>query len=162
MAYPYGYSTFCDDIRQETGGKVSFIGCYRHKMFVHGGFPATLPKFGISFTFIERANKRPDHLIVMVFLPGDAEDKPSISTTVNVKERDKDPARPPVGERDRETVFRFESQLIFAPLILRSEGAIKVRFKVNDEIIKAGALSIEPFVGTSELSAEPPNEPAST
>jgi len=32
----YGYSIFCDDIRNEAGGKLSFIGCYNGVIFISG------------------------------------------------------------------------------------------------------------------------------
>ena len=37
-------SIFCDDIRQEVGNKISYIGCYVGQMIV-SQFPIVLPKF---------------------------------------------------------------------------------------------------------------------
>lgn len=54
----YGYSIFCDDIRNEAGGKLSFIGCYSSVMFVSRSFPFVLPKFCIH-TFIVTSAEQP-------------------------------------------------------------------------------------------------------
>ena len=41
------FTTFCDDIRQEIGGKLSYMGVYSSDLYV-GGFPITLPKFCVA------------------------------------------------------------------------------------------------------------------
>ena len=51
----YGYSIFCDDIRSEAGGKLSFIGCYNAVMMTTQRFPLVLPKF------CPRCRKHTDH-----------------------------------------------------------------------------------------------------
>lgn len=56
----YGYCIFCDDIRNEPGGKLSFIGCYNAVMFVGREFPLALPKFCVHFyVFSPRRNLTP-------------------------------------------------------------------------------------------------------
>jgi hypothetical protein len=45
MMERYGYSIFCDDIRNEPGGKLSFVGCYNAVMLTAPRFPIVLPKF---------------------------------------------------------------------------------------------------------------------
>lgn len=45
----YLHSFFCDDIRQEVGNKLSFMGMYQGVMFVPA-FPAELQKLCISFS----------------------------------------------------------------------------------------------------------------
>ena len=40
---PYGMTIFCDDIREEVGGKQSLIGCYNNEMNFSVAAPATLP-----------------------------------------------------------------------------------------------------------------------
>jgi hypothetical protein len=51
----HGYSIFCDDIRNEVGGKLSFIGCYNAVMFVPSQFPCLLPKFCVHFFMLSPA-----------------------------------------------------------------------------------------------------------
>ena len=42
---------YCDDIRQEVGGKLSLMGVYNNVMYVQQ-FPVTLPKFWVVATFV--------------------------------------------------------------------------------------------------------------
>jgi hypothetical protein len=48
----YGYSIFCDDIRSEAGGKLSFIGCYNAIMMTDAAVPATSVQVLYSFSRI--------------------------------------------------------------------------------------------------------------
>lgn len=43
------HAIFCDDIRQEVGNKVSFMGCYQGELFVPG-IPVVLPKLCVQVT----------------------------------------------------------------------------------------------------------------
>ena len=61
----YGYSIFCDDIRNEPGGKLSFIGCYNGVILISGQFPLVLPKLCVH-THIFSPASRPFGSIVVV------------------------------------------------------------------------------------------------
>jgi hypothetical protein len=43
--FPYGITTYCDDIRMEVAGKVTLVGCYTGEMTIFGVTPAALPVF---------------------------------------------------------------------------------------------------------------------
>src|SRR5262249_34042823 len=79
----YGYTIFCDDIRQEVGGKISFVGVYSDTIFIHGEFPVTLPKFAFVISLIQRREILERNIQVQIFLPGDDEDSPSISQQIS-------------------------------------------------------------------------------
>lgn len=49
-------TVFCDDIRHELGGKLSFIGVYTGHLFVRA-FPVTLPKLCLALTAITPATE---------------------------------------------------------------------------------------------------------
>ena len=83
MPYPYGYTIFCDDIRDEVGGKTSFIGTYRGVMRIHGDLPITLPKFCIYAVFVGERGRQIDELVLSIFLPGDTDVAPSITGQVS-------------------------------------------------------------------------------
>ncbi len=46
---PIAYTIFCDDLRQEVGNKVSYMGVYQGMMFVPA-FPVALPKLCAAVT----------------------------------------------------------------------------------------------------------------
>jgi hypothetical protein len=154
-----GHTLFCDDIRQETSGKTTYVGSYGAIMFVHGPFPFVLPKFAFGITLFQRASNFVPGLNVRIYLPGDDENgPPSIQTeirevdagaamqqaTIHSDYLDKQPGSPP-------TFIALVANLIFAPLELKSPGSIKVRAIRGDDIIRLGALSI---------AAAPTNTPA--
>ncbi len=58
-------TTFCDDVRQEVGGKQSLIGVYNSVMFVPQ-FPVTLPKLWILAIYSTSYDEPPKSLKVRV------------------------------------------------------------------------------------------------
>ena len=70
MMERYGYSIFCDDIRNEPGGKLSFIGCYNAVMFTATEFPLVLPKFCTHFHVFSPATKPYESILARCYVPG--------------------------------------------------------------------------------------------
>jgi hypothetical protein len=48
----YFHVTFCDDIRHEINGKISFIGCYSQVLLVPS-FPFRLPKICVAYHLLD-------------------------------------------------------------------------------------------------------------
>lgn len=63
---PFLSTIYCDDIRQEVGGKLSLMGVYNGVMYVQQ-FPVTLPKLWIMATYVVAHEKSPKCLKVRVF-----------------------------------------------------------------------------------------------
>ena len=59
-------TVFCDDIRQEVGGKLSLIGVYNGVMYLPQ-FPATLPKLWILATYVVNRDDTPKSLKMRVY-----------------------------------------------------------------------------------------------
>src|SRR5262249_23625378 len=76
----YGYSIFCDDIRNEAGGKLSFIGCYNGVIFISGQFPLVLPKLCVHTHILSPASQPFNSIAVRCYLPGD--EKPSFEEPI--------------------------------------------------------------------------------
>jgi hypothetical protein len=140
----YGYSLFCDDIRNEVGGKLSFIGCYNAVMFVPPKFPFVLPKFCVHFHIVSPATRPFRSIIARCYAPGLTE--PIAEEPI---------AAPETGEQEKMvaelesgvTAPRFivaAASLIFAPLEIQAPGLISVRALVDDEPeeLKLGSLRI--------------------
>jgi hypothetical protein len=138
---PYGWTVFCDDIREETGGKFSYMGVYGGALFINKPFPVTLPKFALSVHYrIAFDDDRLDDIHLAVFLPGDEESKPSITAIIQVpKLIDSDVQ----GETPGETFREFNANFVLAPLTLKEKGKIRVRAEGGAGIIKLGALNID-------------------
>ena len=54
---PYGYTIFCDDFRQEIGGKLSYMGIYRGKLILNKPLPASLLKLCLAIHYFERPDE---------------------------------------------------------------------------------------------------------
>src|SRR5262249_159168 len=78
----YGYTIFCDDIRVEVGGKLTYVGGFQGVMTVHMPFPATLPRFAMHFVYMQRRpNVIPPSKIIIV-TPGTTEENPAITIDI--------------------------------------------------------------------------------
>jgi hypothetical protein len=145
---PFGIATFCDDIREEVGGKISLIGCYGPDMQFTGiSFPIVIPKLGVHVT--SRFPVEPVPAIkLLLYLPGDLEDAPSMSAELPVPDELRSTpdanymqhmlASLPDGEPSRVLRYYF----IVSPAPIREEGFVRVRMMYGDQRIKLGSLKI--------------------
>jgi hypothetical protein len=156
----FGYTTFCDDIRQEAGGLVSLIGVYRARMFVHGTFPISIPKFGFAISYWQRRELvLPGPIRIRITLPGDTDEKPSIETELPADAAEKMFAEEMQFATSISADTNFaavHANFILAPLVFNCPGIIRVRAVRGDELVRLGSLRV--LQGTA--TAEPPAAPA--
>jgi len=141
----YGYTIFCDDIRQEVGGKITFVGVYSGTMFIHGEFPVTLPKFAFGISLMQRREILEPNIQLQIFLPGDAEDSPSIGGHISETVEGAvgaEAARPVEGRWGDEPIVAMHMNLIAAPLVIKESGIMKVRAVRRGDSIRLGSIRI--------------------
>ncbi len=127
----YGYSIFCDDIRNEPGGKLSFIGCYNAVMFVGREFPVTLPKFCVHFYVFSPATQPYTSVVARCYVPGHEQpiaqepiDVPALEDQLElVRNLPKDQPIPPY--------IVVAASLVFSPLEIQAPGMIHIRVAIN-------------------------------
>jgi hypothetical protein len=146
---PFGYTVFCDDIRNEVGGKNTYVGVYTGNLAVPS-FPAILPKFGIVATLLEpraMAEARDWNITVHIYLPGDATDGPTLTASLPPVPKELYAtldASPVPDDPDVPRLIMVSAGFILSPMTLREPGRIKVRALYKDEtIIKLGSIKIE-------------------
>jgi hypothetical protein len=156
-----GHTVFCDDIRVEVGGKLSLIGVYQAVMFVQGEFPITLPKFGLAVRYTEKIGACSDEVKLRVFLPGDAEDAPTIDGIIPVEEIRQSAAEERLvsvvgneGNLPPVEYIHVGSNILFSPLVLKQPGLIRVRAFCGDNEIKLGNLGIRKTPPGTETKAQ--------
>jgi hypothetical protein len=153
MMERYGYSIFCDDIRNEPGGKLSFIGCYNAVMFTASQFPLVLPKFCTHFHVFSPATKPYESILARCYVPGstdpiaeEAIDLPSLHDQMDLLvSLPKNGAVPPC--------IVVAASLVFAPLEIPEPGMIQIRALINggtDEL-HLGSLTVTPTRGDNAL-----------
>jgi hypothetical protein len=142
---PYGTVIFCDDIRDEVGGKVSHMGVYQRHLYVHGDFPFSLPKFGMVLTYADDIDEAPEEVEFQIRLPGD-DSEPSIK---GLAKRGPETAKEPLPDGTMPGRVIFTANLLLAPLVLKQEGPIRVVALRNGEEIKMGTLFVQKAKSTN-------------
>ncbi len=138
---PFGFVLFCDDIRQEQGGKVTLVGMYGPNMLFDAPFPITVPKLGIVVKYFERPAESTDPLQLVIFMPGDEDEKPSIVADVPRQQLRSLPGKPESNQD--ELRWMATMNLVLSPITFTTLGRMKVRMRRGSDIINLGSLRIE-------------------
>jgi hypothetical protein len=134
---PFALTTFCDDIRYETGGKFSLIGVYHEALIFAGAtFPFTLNRLGLSITFVEHPSAPVADIDIHVLLPGDVREKPAFAFRIEPREVQ------PIPDDPEGTRRTLNFHLMLGPLTIRQSGLIKVRLINKGRRYRAGALHV--------------------
>jgi hypothetical protein len=135
---PFGYTIFCDDIRQESNGKLIYLGVYQTDMTIFGTFPAILPTFTMMIRYNERRTDSGDPVTIKIFVPGN--DQPVFQVTIDTATM-----RSALPRSDLPGEDEIISTLIpvrLSPLQIETEGRIKVRAYKGDDEIRLGTLNV--------------------
>lgn len=138
----FGTTIFCDDIRTEIDGKVTFVGVYSQQMFIHGEFPVTLPKFSFGIIFVQKKSVFEANLGIRIFLPGDADDAPSVQADLSEGHEGAILAAASASPDTPQAIVVLRSNLVLAPLEIKQAGAIKVRIARRGDLVRLGALEV--------------------
>lgn len=140
----YGYSIFCDDIRNEVGGKLSFIGCYSSVMFVTRGFPFILPKFCIHSFVVTSAEQPFRSVFIRCYVPTrrDPIIDERIETPNIPAQRSMVSELEPGFQAPRQLVA--SASLVLSPFDVMGPGLISVRALVDgaSEELSLGSLRV--------------------
>ena len=153
----FGYTVFCDDIRVEVGGKLSFIGCYFNDMYIYSDFPVVLNKFCIAVNYWQKGDNVKLPISFMVFFPGDPDERPSVEfgsteqLTAEVIEHARDVAIKS-GVDDPKFVT-FTTQISLLNIAISQPGYIKVRAVRDNKLIRIGSLRVQASPSEARPSA---------
>jgi hypothetical protein len=163
MDDPFGVAIFCDDIREEVGGKISLIGCYGVDMQFQGvSFPVVLPKFGIFVTARLPIDRATPPIRFLVYFPGDSEDAPSMAFDVPLPEEIQKmpgsipPRSEPLAPPDTKRMHGVRQHFVLSPAIINTEGFIRVRMIYGDQRFPLGALKVHTVQPPGMLGTPPP------
>ena len=137
---PYGITVFCDDIRNEIGGKCSYIGAYNGELLLPE-IPSVLPKLGFAVQVVLPRIEESLKLELMIYFPSDELESPSIRFPAKIDGIGAD-VNAQYGDDDVPPHAKMLQQIILSPVEIKKEGLIKVRAAVNDEVIKCGILRV--------------------
>lgn len=132
---------FCDDIRQEVGGKISLIGVYNGVMYVPQ-FPVTLPKLWLMASLTMPRKEPPKSLTIRVT----KNDEPlaDLDATPEYLEELAN-ARDPVVSvpNDLQRVVTSQAQLCFAPLVIDKPTLLRVVATTDQGEVRGLGLQIQ-------------------
>jgi hypothetical protein len=134
----FGYTIFCDDIRQEINNKISYMGIYQDEIIVPS-IPFVMKNFCMIIKYVQSRNIEKKPLKVMVYFPDD-EEKPHWEVSIPFDQIDV----PIQNNIDREdSRIQIEIPVQFSSLILTKTGRIKIRLNRGDsEILKLGSIMV--------------------
>lgn len=138
MVDPFGFTVFCDDIRDEVGGKTSLMGRYVGSMNIAAAAPESgatfaLPKFGAATQIMIPKEYKTSHVRVALTL--DRKDQPpQLLAEVTI-----DP--PDLSDTEMDVAV-FGVNFIIAPLVLQSDCIIRARGYLDGLEVKAGSLQV--------------------
>ncbi len=145
---PYGYTIFCDDVRQETGGKTSHMGVYTGKLILNAPLPVSLPKFCLVVYYFERPDESTEPVNLHVYMPGDAENAPTYNKEMPIDDVRSQTLEPETPGSD--PLVNLIAHLTITPFALTSEGRIRVRAYRGDLEVRLGTLTV--IAGQAEES----------
>ena len=143
---------YCDDIRMEVGGKLSFMGVYNSDM-IFPELPAVVPKLCAYVTIRLPYDEPPQHEVHVLLLNGD-----QILAEVKIDEASLGAMGLPPPDHDVEPEdlsLRMSLNFVISSIQVDAPIRIKLRAKVDGEEIKGDGLRIRTLT-VEELSKVDP------
>lgn len=131
---------FCDDIRHELGGKLSYIGVYSGHLFVPA-FPVTLPKLCLALSVITPASQPFRKLELRIF-KDDEQLAEGVLDEAQLSEVIEATAEESGNSATEERVQVLNSLFVFSPFQIDGPCRLRVRAVTESEELKGLALSI--------------------
>ncbi|HYE70110.1 MAG TPA: hypothetical protein VD932_01130 [Aquabacterium sp.] len=126
------YCLFCDDIRTELGGKLSFMGLYGAELILNIPFPAILPKLGVIIGMIHKIGDQPKFIKVKIYGPVTGEEVAQFDIN--------DIPPQPIEEGMTKGHLRLTFQLV--PFAIPQAGSVEVFVETERDSVRAGRLKI--------------------
>lgn len=133
---PFMWATFCDDVRQEVGNKLSYLGVYGPNLIVQS-FPTTLVKLCCVFSVRMPLSSTPQHVVFKLL----RDDEILFEADVSPSEL-MDPAVNSLTDGADSLALTISSiaQLVSFPITRRC--FLKARAYVDGKELRGGALEL--------------------
>lgn len=144
MAEPHGYTIFCDDIREEVGNKISYMGRYISELNVTGTrtpIGLALPKFCAAVQLVVPRELTFLRARIVIMLDVEGEDPKTLAELAMDFPRD--------VQNINGDVIAIGANFVLSPLALTSDCYLRARGYLDELEVKAGSLR----VNLTEVSA---------
>ena len=144
---PFLSTIYCDDIRQEVGGKLSLIGVYNGVMYVPQ-FPAILPKLWIKATYVCSRDDPPKSLKMRVYKNNepmaDLDALPEyLAQLASMRE-----SGVPLAEGSQK-VISSHAQVCLSPLVLDGPCTLRIAAFVGKDEVRGVGLQVQQQSGAA-------------
>ncbi len=140
---PYGFTLFCDDLREEVGGKTTYVGVYGDAMYVKPELPFQLPKLHLAIHIFNEPGKIFKTLKIQIAIPGDDAEKPGIEFDVDENQLIKEKT-PDVADEPTQMRTHIALKLGMIPFPIKDYGRLRVSALWNGDYVSLGSLAIAP------------------
>ncbi|HEY4369127.1 MAG TPA: hypothetical protein VGN07_17970 [Steroidobacteraceae bacterium] len=130
---PVVYTIFCDDLRQEVGNKVSYMGVYQGILYVEA-FPVFLPKLCAAVTLRVLMDRRPKRLLFRMLMEDTVIAERAFDTQLMAQDQT-------AVDTNHDAIYAT-ALFQFTPFAAEAPARLKSRVYFDDQELKAGALNI--------------------
>jgi hypothetical protein len=146
----YVTAIFCDDIRNEVGGKISYMGCYASEIIVEKT-PAILPKFCVFASAFTPKNKVFKSLTLRIVQDDDVELARIEIPKEGLKEHSK------IADKTA-TRKCINAAIVFAPFAVEKPSMLRLN-AITEEGEIAGPRILIKVSATQEPTVQPAKKP---
>lgn len=140
---PFGFSVFCDDVREEASGKVTLVGTYSGAMMVNGQTPLTIPMLCCHVTlYMDEVSATRGGTLQLCRV--DKDDTREVLNSLELPKFELDEL--PKGRKivpDADTLLTFSISMRLAPYLIGEEHLLRMIYVLGEDEYRIGALSIE-------------------
>jgi hypothetical protein len=129
--------TYCDDIRNEIEGKLSFIGVYGAVAHL-SAYPALLPKFAINIAITVTVDEVPETTTSTVSIDDREIGKITLTRAEIEQNAANNPMIPPPGVKSMPIVMN--QNIIISPLQLEHSCKLSIHVTIDGEAFAAPSL----------------------
>jgi hypothetical protein len=151
---PTGHVVFCDDIREEIGGKLTYVGVYKNSLLISAVAPVTLPQLCAAISLRIGPSEKPLTVTVRV-LRSDSEE-PLCEVKAELEQLIAPSQKSPFSDDNTVPFFELFFPVRMPSVVIKQDCAIKVRAYIGDDEIRLGAI----LVSFAELTNEQASSPA--
>lgn len=141
---------FCDDIRHEQGGKLSFIGVYSGGLLV-SAFPVTLPKLCLIAKIVTPAEEPLHSLKLRVFKDDDVLQEIAVDEMQLAAASDS--ADDMTDEQREERVQMAQFMLVFSPIQFDGPCTLRVRVQTENGELRGIALKVNQIQPQADMDS---------
>ncbi len=140
---PFGYTIFCDDIRQEVNGKSTHVGIYTAEMHIWSEGTAVVPQLCALLIYRdqpERIVSRP--LVVKLIKSTDKGEQILMEAPFTPPSDLGIPVPPALGRPDGAHFTELRLEVRISPFVVEESCLLKSRVYVGEDEVLCGALRV--------------------